>query len=107
MGDLELISYLRSFMQAVHGLDLSVDGAPERAVMAKLRRTYGTDGGQIVKWVLWRYSGLWEGAPVGYFSFASGRKWWTDKMHAELQRQRFDESRATGGAESGFATLEV
>lgn len=82
----QIIAYIKSY-QAAFGLDLKVDGLPERSVFRGMQRIYGQrDAGLIVKWVFYKYKGRYEGEPVRHLSFAKGRKWWVDKMHLEMQQ---------------------
>lgn len=83
----QLVSYIKSYQEAF-GLNLPVDGLPERSVFKGMQRIYGrADAGRIVKWVFYRYKGRYDGEPVRYQSFAKGRKWWIDKMYLELQEE--------------------
>ncbi|QDH91782.1 hypothetical protein SEA_PHRAPPUCCINO_107 [Mycobacterium phage Phrappuccino] len=86
MTDTELVSYLKIAVKALQDIDLPVDGMPERSVMAGLKRTYGPQAGNILKWVCWRHEGKYRGQVIGYFSFAKGRKWFTDMLYTELQQ---------------------
>lgn len=87
----QLVAYIKSYQEAF-GLNLPVDGMPERGIFRGMQRIYGTDAGLIVKWVFYKYKGRWEGEPVRYQSFAKGRKWWVDKMYVEMQQQQKRES---------------
>lgn len=81
----QLVAYIKSYQNAF-GLNLRIDGTPERAVFRAMQRIYGhTTAGQIVKWVFYHHKGRWGNEPVTPFSFSKGRKWWVDKMHLELQ----------------------
>lgn len=87
----ELVSYLKQSMTALYGSHLMVEGDPEPSIMGKLQKTYGQhDAGLIVKWVVWKHfcrDSANPGQYVKFTSFASGRKWWTDLIHAEMQAQ--------------------
>lgn len=81
----QLVSYIKSYQEAF-GLNLKIDGLPERSVFKGMQRIYGQqDTGRIVKWVFYKYKGRYDGEPVRHLSFAKGRKWWVDKMHLEMQ----------------------
>lgn len=101
----QLICYIKSYQEAF-GLDLKVDGLPERAVFRGLQRIYGVrDAGLIVKWVFYHYRGRYEGEPVRHLSFAKGRKWWVDKMHLEMQDElRRSDPRSYAGVSLGGRT---
>ena len=98
----QLVAYVKSW-QGAFGLDVRIDGHPERAVFRGMRRIYGQrDAGLIVKWVFYKHRGRREdGSPVTPLSFAKGRKWWVDRMHLEMQEHM---RRATPAAYQG-ATL--
>lgn len=99
----QLVSYIMSYQKAF-GLNMPVDGHPERAIFRGMQRIYGKrDAGLIVKWVFYRYKGRYEGEPIRYQSFAKGRKWWIDKMHLEMQ----DEMRRATPATYTATTLGV
>lgn len=107
MTDQELVSYLKTYMRAVHDIDLPVQGIPERAVMAGLKRTYGpATAGLLVKWACRESIGK---EPVNYFDFAKGRKWWTDRqfiaLQSHLKRTRVDRA-ASASAEAGWGVLK-
>lgn len=84
MTPAQLVAYIKTY-QAAFGLNLPVDGIPERSVFKGMQRIYGRDAGLIVKWVFYKHKGRWDGEPVRYQSFAKGRKWWVDKMYLEMQ----------------------
>jgi hypothetical protein len=86
MTDTELVTYLKLSVRHHQGIELSVDGIPERAVMASLKRTYGHRAGQIVKWAAWRHDSQFKGQIIGYFSFTKGRKWFCDMLDTEMQQ---------------------
>lgn len=107
MTDQELVSYIKVYARAVHDLDLPVQGTPERSVMSGLRRTYGAaNAGRLVKWACRESIGS---DPVGYFDFAKGRKWWTDRQFVALQghvkKEAADRS-ASAEAELGWGSLK-
>lgn len=82
----QLVSYIKSYQEAF-GLNLRIDGMPERSVFKGMQRIYGAEAGLIVKWVFYRYKGRYDNEPVRHLSFSKGRKWWVDKMHLELQEE--------------------
>lgn len=99
----QLVAYIKSY-QAAFGLNLPVDGLPERSVFKGMQRIYGRrDAGNIVKWVFYKYKGRYAGEPVRYQSFAKGRKWWVDKMHLEMQ----DEMRRAASTTASGSSLGV
>lgn len=101
----QLVAYIKSYQEAF-GLNLPVDGLPERSVFKGMQRIYGRDAGLIVKWVFYRHRGRWQDEPVRYQSFAKGRKWWVDKMYLEMQEALARESRRTAtGASLGVTSL--
>jgi len=114
MTDSELVSYLKLAVRHHQDIDIPVDGNPERAVMAALKRTYGPDAGNIVKWCCWHHGakmgqGKMAGQVVGYFSFAKGMKWFTDMLYVELQQHlKAEVTRVVADrkASAGFARLE-
>lgn len=109
MTDTELVSYLKLAVRHFQNIELAVDGTRERAVMAALKRTYGTRAGQIVKWACWRHGGQYRGEVLGHLSFAKGRKWFTDILDRELQQHikaERDRDAVEAQAAAGFARLE-
>lgn len=81
----QLVSYIKCYQEAF-GLNVKIDGMPERAVFKAMQRIYGPrDTGLIVKWAFYRYKGRYQNEPLTPLSFAKGRKWWVDKMHLEMQ----------------------
>lgn len=105
----DLVSYIQTYQSVVHGVTLAVDPTVprERAIFKGLQKQYGNeDAGLIVKWVFWRYQGKWDGKIISYFDFQKSMKWWTDRMHTEMQVHRNDEqSKKTTASKSwdGFA----
>jgi len=85
----ELVTYIKTYQEAFDR-KMAVEGFIERSVFKSMQKIYGqATAGQIVKWVFYRYHGIWNGEVVGFTSFSKGRKWWVDKMHQEMQeRQR-------------------
>jgi hypothetical protein len=107
MTDTELVSYLKVAVRYYQGIELAVEGTRERAVMAGLKRTYGPDAGPLVKWAMWRHGGKFRNEIINHFAFTKGRKWFTDKLHIELQEHRNAErarAAAAARASAGFAT---
>jgi len=103
----DLITYIKTYMSTVHGLELVVDPTipRERSTFKGLKNTYGDNAGLIVKWVLWKYQGKYSGEYINYFSFVKGRKWWTDLMYQELQLQVQKEQKKLSKKNwAGFAT---
>lgn len=83
----QLICYVKTYHETF-GLNLQVEGFRERSVFLALQRLYGKRAaGLIVKWAFYRYRGQWQGEPIGFFKFSRGCKWWTDKMHFEVQTE--------------------
>lgn len=102
----QLVSYIKSYQEAF-GLNLPVEGLPERSVFKGMQRLYGKrDAGLIVKWVFYKHKGRWDGEPVRYQSFAKGRRWWVDKMYTELQDELRRESARTATG-SGLGTVSL
>lgn len=106
----QLIAYLKSYHQAF-GLILKVQGHQELAVFRHLKKVYGRDAGLIVKWTTYHYKGFFRGEPITFNSFSKGRKWFTDKMHLEVQQElRKENSRtytATGGSLGGRGLADL
>ncbi len=102
----QLVSYILSYQKAF-GLNIVIEGNPERAVFRALQRSYGKrDAGRIVKWVFYKYRGTWRDESITPLSFSKGRKWWTDKMHLELQREVTKENpRSYTGQTLGITSL--
>lgn len=97
----ELVSYVKYMVRDCFGFTLPTEGRPERAVFTWVKKVYAADAGNVVKWVFWKHSGKTsEGAPVSYFSWAKGRKWWVDRMFIELQEHR------AAAAKSGSENVE-
>lgn len=107
MTDQELVSYVKVYARAVHDIDLPVQGTPERSVMAGLKRTYGaSNAGRLVKWACRESI---DADPVGYFDFAKGRKWWTDRTFTAMQKHVKKEAgnqTASAEADLGWGTLK-
>lgn len=82
----DLISYIKTYMMALHNVDMAVDGIKERAIMTALKRIYKDDAGRLVKWVMSKYEGKdHKGQLVTFFSFQRSEKWWLDRLHTEMQ----------------------
>lgn len=102
MTDTEMVTYFKLAVFDEHQVNLAVDGYPERAVMAGLKRTYGNRAGQIVKWVA-HYASPDD---LTFSAFSKKRKWWTDKIDVEVQRHlrdSVDVSRMDEAAKAVFA----
>lgn len=99
----DLVTYIKTYMSTVYGLQLMVDPSVprERAVFKGLKTVYGDDAGLIVKWVFWKYQGKYDGEFVHYFNFQRSRKWWTDLMYQEAQLQLQKESKSVATRTEG------
>ena len=81
----QIIAYVKAY-HAAFGFTVRIDGQPERAIFRSLQRVYGqADAGRIVKWVFYKYRGHYNDEFIGPMAFSKGRKWFTDKMHLEMQ----------------------
>jgi hypothetical protein len=99
----QLIAYIKGY-HAAFDLNLKISGMPERSALTGLQRTYGkTDAGKIIKWVFYHHKGRHNGEPVTPLSFSKGRKWWTDKMHLEMQ----EATRITAPADYASAATDL
>lgn len=88
----ELVTYIKRYQEAF-GRNMAVEGKIERAVLGSMQRIYGqATAGQIVKWVMYRYHGVYRNEVVKFTDFAKGRKWWVDMMHQEMQERVRKES---------------
>jgi hypothetical protein len=88
MNPEQLVTYIKSYQEAFDRI-LVVDGLRERSVFRGMQKAYGPKtAGQIVKWVFWKYKGIWGGEVITHFDFQKGRKWWVDKMYLELQEHQ-------------------
>lgn len=95
MGPDELVTYIKTFQEA-YGRHLAVDGMIERSVFKGMKRIYGEQtAGLIVKWVFYKYKGVYQGDVVTFTKFAKGRKWWVDMMHQEMQAAQAKETPRT------------
>lgn len=102
----QLIDYIRRYQKAF-GRELAIEGHQEPSIFKGMKRIYGEKtAGLIVKWVFYRYHGVYKGEVVKFTDFAKGRKWWVDMMHQEMQAaQRREESRQAAPVTAGFASL--
>ena len=89
----ELVTYYKTYVEAVHEVKLPVGNQHrERSVFQGLKNQYGPDAGLIVKWVCWKYQAQWKQRNgrmkiISYFGFQKSYKWWTDDMYLELQAE--------------------
>lgn len=89
----ELVNYIKTYMKALHRIDLAVDPIKERSILTAFKKMYRDDAGPIVKWVMSEHKGKnSKGKLVTPTEFQKSNKWWTDEMHLEMQlhRQRSD-----------------
>jgi hypothetical protein len=102
----QLVAYIKSYQEAF-GLNLKVDGFKERGVFRGLQKLYGQqEAGRIVKWAFYHYKGHFRNEPVGFFMFSKGNKWWTDKLHMEVQQEMTkSDGRSYQGATLGVRSL--
>lgn len=102
----QLVAYIKAYQEAF-GLNLRVDGLKERAVFKALQRVYGKDNaGLIVKWAFYQHRGRFRDEPIGFFHFAKGNKWFTDRLYLEMQDALAKErQRTAAGASLGVTSL--
>lgn len=88
MSPSELIAYVKTYMQAMHDIDLVVEGPPERAILTSFQKIYTpVHAGNIIKWVFYKYQGKDEDKLINFYSFQKSRKWRLDQWNAEVQRK--------------------
>lgn len=101
-----LVAYIKR-SQELLGRDISL-GKWDFRIFEAMKQHYGTKtAGLIVKWVFYKYRGVYDREIVTMTKFAKGRRWWTDKMHQEMQAAlRIEDSRTAKAkpASTGFAT---
>lgn len=104
----QLVSYIKSYQEAF-GLNLKVEGFKERSVFRALQSLYGkSEAGRIVKWAFYHYRGQFRDEPIGFFMFSKGSKWFTDKLHFEVQKEMsrpLPRSYSSAVAELGMKSL--
>lgn len=102
----ELVTYVKTWIRAVYGLDLPASPYREKAIFASLKRTYGDrQAGLLVKWPYWRYNGKRGTEYVTYNTFNKGMKWQLDLWYLELQKEMRRELNRDK-ASAGFAKLQ-
>lgn len=84
MSVTQLVNYVKNY-HAGFDRRVAINGTREVGVFKQLMSTYGDDAPKLVKWVFYRHHGVWRGEVMGPMQFSSGRKWWTDIMHQEMQ----------------------
>lgn len=85
MTPAELVIYIQTY-QGAFDRHMAVEGFIERSIFKSMQKIYGqATAGQIVKWAMYKYHGVYAGDVITFTSFAKGRKWWNDRMHQELQ----------------------
>ena len=104
----ELVSYIKTWIKAVYGIDLPASPHREKAIFSALKRTYGDrEAGRIVKWAYWKHNGKRNnGEYVTYSTFSRPMKWWTDIMYIELQDEMLRESSREKVSVEGFSKLQ-
>lgn len=89
MRPYQLVEYIQTYQEAF-GLTLKARKHAEDQVFIDLQETYGKrDAGRIVKWAFYSggpHKGNWQNRPIGFRDFARGSKWWTDRLHLEMQK---------------------
>lgn len=90
MRPFQLVEYIQTYQEAF-GFTLKPRKHAEDQVFIELQETYGKrDAGRIVKWAFYSggpHQGLRkDGSPIGFRDFAPGSKWWTDRLHLEMQK---------------------
>lgn len=105
----DLVTYMKTYLEARYSIELAVDGIVERKTLESFQKRYGkAKAGRIVQHVLFHHGGRKDGKYVTPTLFNMKMKWWTDEMDFEMQKARQKaEGRVADQArvESGFASL--
>ena len=107
LSDNELVTYVKTSLREVNGLELPVQGMRERSIMAGLKRTYGPDAGKIVKWAFQHHQGRRDGKPITYSTFSKNMKWWTDILYLELQEAAQRQAANVEAAQGFFKSSDL
>lgn len=107
MTDTELVTYVKTSLREVNGLELPVQGMRERSIMAGLKRTYGPDAGKIVKWAFQHHQGRRDGKPITYSTFSKNMKWLTDIWYLELQEHAQRQAANVTAAQGFFKSSDL
>lgn len=107
LSDNELVTYVKTSLREVNGLELPVQGMRERSIMAGLKRTYGRDAGKIVKWAFQHHQGRRDGKPITYSTFSKNMKWWTDILYLELQEHAQRQAANVTAAQGFFKSSDL
>ena len=107
MTDTELVTYVKTSLREVNGLELPVQGMRERSIMAGLKRTYGRDAGKIVKWAFQHHQGRRDGKPITYSTFSKNMKWLTDIWYLELQEHAQRQAANVTAAQGFFKSSDL
>lgn len=107
MTDTELVTYVKTSLREVNGLELPVQGMRERSIMAGLKRTYGPDAGKIVKWAFQHHQGRRDGKPITYSTFSKNMKWLTDIWYLELQEAAQRQAANVTAAQGFFKSSDL
>ena len=101
MSPVQLQDYVRR-CHAADGLTVVPGRYASDRVFLDLHATYGKRAaGRIVKWAFapeGPYRGRFRDHPITHSDFARGSKWWTDKLHLEMQEQIAREKTASARA---------
>lgn len=107
MTNTELVTYVKTSLREVNGLELPVQGMRERSIMAGLKRTYGPDAGKIVKWAFQHHQGRRDGKPITYSTFSKNMKWLTDIWYLELQEHAQRQAANVTAAQGFFKSSDL
>lgn len=87
-GD-DLLPYAVAMHKEYLGFRLIIDPVKDRAVMRWLKKTYGEEAGEMVKWMFFQHGGkLDNGETFTTTWFNSNHKWWIDQIYSEMVRSK-------------------
>lgn len=89
----ELLDYIQLQFKSKFGYDIPVEREREISMLKRLKKTYGEDAGNILKWYFGHHGGetLYRDGKSHRFKMswlASSQKYWLDELYEEVQEQK-------------------
>ena len=102
----DFMPYTMEMFKNQFGFRFVPDPLKDRAIYQWLKKTYGPDSGNIVKWVFYRHKGSVNGDNFNVTMFQSAHKWWIDGIFTEMKVATVKKAKPTVKSSSSFMTLE-
>lgn len=85
MDPVSLFAYCQESHKRVYGYPMAVEYTKALGITRWLKKTYGSDAGEILKWIFTQYNGRINGQNFSLSMCSSNWSWFLEQMRHEMK----------------------